>query len=167
MNTIFFVPLRPNTTWTVTRDDPQFLQLNSVRGVYVLNPLLHADVMRSRRYQGFPESRVVGLYEDDAIVQSSYLVLIADRGTLKDLVRKDSDDWLSTFLDEVFPEFSKSHIRALRYVTKQAQLPTGLFGKAPHTVSGDPDNPIQITFLPSELADKHEIDTSTSKDSKE
>jgi hypothetical protein len=123
LDCFIFASLGPNAVWKAHPDDVDFAPLASLPGFKVVNPLLHSKLFKIPSHWGTAEPRITGVGDQYAIIRSQYLALFTNPDAMKALARADARDKYDAFLEDELPPIAKSLTRALRYVTKQAQLP--------------------------------------------
>jgi len=110
--------------WKVRPEDPNPLYLKSMPDWCILSPLVHHKLLFGRdSFSGKPQ--LVGIGEDFAVLRSQYIVfLVPSINVLQSLAPARTSDSMSYFLQDFLPSMSGEFVRKLRYVTKQAGLPS-------------------------------------------
>lgn len=125
MDLIGYASLGTSAVWRVIPDDPNVRPLVSLLGFKVVNPLLHPTLFKwsmHTMHSGTPEPKIIGMGDQYALVRSPYLAMLTNHDAIKALAPLNAEDKDLAFF-EGLASIAKNLTRALRYVTKQAQLP--------------------------------------------
>ena len=137
-----YIDLGRPATWKLTPQDPYPLHLKSLPHCSMLSPSVHSQIVPSRDYRS-NAPRLLGITDTYAVILSQYIIFqFATIDALKSCVPPEASDKMSYFLTDFLPSMSSDFVGKLRYITKQARLPTqpgyGLIGRK--------DEPVIPTF---------------------
>ena len=161
-----FIDLGRQALWKAKPEDPNPIYLKSLPDWCILSPLVHPTLpIGGNTFSSIPE--VVGIGEGFAILRSHLIVfLVPSINVLQSLAPARTPDSLSYFLQDFLPSFTGDFVRKLRYITKQAGLPS----EPGYGFSVGPDEP-QIPAFPTAskqgnvILSAYELDTAITADS--
>jgi hypothetical protein len=111
-------------TWIIKQNDIYPIPMKSVAHWKVLSPLLH-ETLGYGRDSDYGKPFIVGVGNNYALLKSAYIVFIVPNiEHLQIFAPKNTKDKLSYFLEIYMKKFSSDYMKKLKYVTKQAGLPT-------------------------------------------
>lgn len=119
-----FIDLGRPALWKLNPEDLYPMYLKSLPDWCILSPFVHDKFVLSRdSFSNKPH--LVGIGDDFAVIRSQYIIfLVPSINSLQSLAPARTSGRMSYFLTNFLPSMSSEFIRKLRYVTKQAELPS-------------------------------------------
>jgi len=113
--------------WRVRSDDPIGTDLKTMPW-RIVNPLAYGETLLGRDTFDDVNIKVIGVNGNSALVRSPVVVFsVADFRILGDLAQPETTgglDGIGHFLETILPAWAKEFTITLRYLTKQAEIPT-------------------------------------------